>query len=143
MKKLIVLGAGAAISAAAASAALFGAGVAGAAPDVVGQTYADAVSAIEDEGSTAVVASRVGSKLEQDECIVTRAWDSPLGRFNNGEFGLAADEVMISLNCNAGYATTTTPGASLASPGGRKAKAADEAAAAEEAELAEVSTPNE
>ena len=78
MKKLIVLGAGAAISAAAASAALFGAGVAGAAPDVVGETYADAVSAIEDEGSTAVVASRVGGKLEQGECIVTRAWDSPL-----------------------------------------------------------------
>ena len=89
MKKLIVLGAGAAISAAAASAALFGAGVAGAAPDVVGQTYADAVSAIEEEGSTAVVASTVGGKLEQGECIVTRAWDSPFGRFIDGEFGLA------------------------------------------------------
>ena len=51
---------------------------------------------------------------------------------------------MFSLNCNGGYATATTPGASLASPEGRKAKAAaDEAAAAEEAELAEVSTPDE
>ena len=43
MKKLMFLGTGAAAAAAAASAALFGAGVAGAAPDVVGQTYADAV----------------------------------------------------------------------------------------------------
>ena len=51
---------------------------------------------------------------------------------------------MISLNCNAGYATTTTPGASLASPGRPESQGrADEAAAAEEAELAEVSTPDE
>ena len=140
VKKLIVLGA-AQRRCRGGSAALFGAGVAAAAPDVAGQTYADAVSAIEDEGSTAVVASRVGGKLEQDECIVTRAWTAPFGRSIDGEFGLAGrTRSCVALNCNAGYATATNPGASLASPGGREAKAAaDEAAAAEEAELAEAS----
>jgi hypothetical protein len=138
MKKLMFLGTGAAVAAAAASAALFGAGVAGAAPDVVGQTYADAVSAIEEEGSSAVVAVRVGSKLAQDDCIVTNATDAPFVRDMDfaGEFGHADSEVMLSLNCDGGYATATNPGASLASPAGRLAKAAaDEAAAAEEQEL--------
>ena len=46
-------------------------------PDVVGQPYGDAVSAIEEEGSTPVVASRIGGKLAQDDCIVTNAWDAP------------------------------------------------------------------
>jgi len=143
VKKLIVLGGGA-IVAASASLALFGTGVAAAAPDVIGQTYADALEAIDEEGSTAVVATRVGSKLPQDECIVTNAWDAPFGRFVNGELGYADDEVMLSLNCNGGYASPSGPGASLGSEAGREAKAAaDEAAAAEEAELAEVSTPDE
>ena len=35
---------------------LFGAGIASAAPDVVGMTYGDAVSAIEDDGGTAKIA---------------------------------------------------------------------------------------
>ena len=43
-------------------------------------------------------------------------------------------EFILALNCNGEYATATNPGASLASPEGREAKAAaDEAAAAEEA----------
>jgi hypothetical protein len=54
------------------------------------------------------------------------------------------DEVRLNLNCAGGYATATNPGASVASPAGREARAAaDEAAAAEEQELAEVSTPDE
>jgi hypothetical protein len=133
VKKLMFLGAGAV---GAASMAVFGAGTAAAAPDVVGQTYADAVSTIEDEGSTAVVASRVGGRLPQDECIVTNAWDASFGRFVNGELAYAEGEVMLSLNCNGDHATATNPGASVASPMGREAKAAaEEAAAAEEQEL--------
>jgi hypothetical protein len=146
MNKLSIF-TGGAIAVASSSVALFGSGVAAAAPDVVGQPYADAVSAIEEEGGTAVVAVRTGGKLEQDECIVTNAWDAPFVRdlvYEDTAFGHADSEVMLALNCAGGYATATNPGASLASPMGREAKAAaDEAAAAEEQELAEVSTPDE
>jgi hypothetical protein len=145
VKKLIVLGGGAVV-AASASMALFGAGVAAAAPDVVGQTYADASAAIDEEGGTVVVASTVGGRLPQDECIVTNAWDAPFVRDLDfaGEFGHADSEVMLALNCNGDHATATNAGPSLGSPEGREAKAAaDEAAAAEEQQLAEVSTPNE
>lgn len=144
MKKLIVLGAGAAVAASAASSVLFGAGIAAAAPDVVGQTYSDAATAIEDEGATPKVAVTVGSKLSQDDCIVTNAWDGPFLRDDGGEFLHADGEVMVALNCDGDHATATNPGASIASPAGREAKAAaDEAAEAEESELEEASTPDE
>lgn len=146
MKKLSIL-AGGGIVVAAPALALFGSGVAAAAPDVIGQPYSDAVSAIEEEGGTAVVAVRTGDKLSQDECIVTNAWDAPFVRdlvYEDTAFAHADSEVMVALNCAGGYATATSPGASQASPMGREAKAAaDEAAAAEEQELAEVSTPDE
>jgi hypothetical protein len=146
MKKLSIFPGGV-IVVASSSVALFGSAVAAAAPDVVGQPYSDAASAIEEEGSTAVVAVRTGDKLPQDECIVTGAWDAPFVRdlvYEDTAFAHADSEVMLALNCAGGYATATNPGASLLSPMGREAKAAaDEAAAAEEQELAEVSTPDE
>ena len=140
MKKSIVLSAGSAV-AASALMALFGTGVA-AADDYAGQTYADASSAASDAGLSVVVASRVGDKLSQDECLVTRSQTAP---FADADDGAHVDgQVQFYLNCNGGYATATNPGASLASPEGREAKAAaDEAAAQEEAELAAVSTPDE
>ncbi|GAB5895440.1 hypothetical protein [Mycolicibacterium mageritense] len=141
MKKLMVTSVGAG---AFTVLALLGAGTAAAAPDVVGQTYSDASTAIEDDGGTPKVAVTVGSKLPQDECVVTNAWDAPFVRDAGDEYTHADSEVMLSLNCDGGYATATHPGASMASPAGREAKAAaDEAAAAEEEELAEVSTPDE
>ncbi len=73
MKKSIVLSAGSAV-AASALMALFGTGVA-AADDYAGQTYADASSAASDAGLTVVVAGRVGDKVAQDECLVTRFAD--------------------------------------------------------------------
>ena len=130
MKKLIVLGTGA-VGTAAVSMAFFGTGVA-AADDYAGQTYADASSAASDAGQTVIVANRVGDKLAQDECIVTRSWDAPFVRNVEGEFGHASDEVDLSLNCNGGYATAAKPGNSLASPEGREAKAAADEAAAQE-----------
>ncbi len=155
MKKFIVVGAGAAISAAATSAVLLGAGVAAAAPDVTGETYADAVEAIEGGGATPKVVMRVGSRLPLDDCIVTNARDESAFRpAQDGIYGYAEDEVMLSLNCDGDHATATNPGASVASPAGRAAKAAadeaaaeeaaaaEQAAAAEEAALAEVSTPD-
>jgi hypothetical protein len=135
---------GGALAVASSSVALFCAGVAAAAPDIVGQKYSDAVSAIEDDGGTAVVAVRTGDKLSNDDCIVTNAWDAPFMRDVGDSFAHADSEVMVSLNCAGGHATATNPGASLASPMGRESKAAaDEAAAAEQEELEAASTPDE
>jgi hypothetical protein len=143
VKKLIVF-AGGAVVAASASMGLFGVGVAAAAPDVVGQTYADASQAIDEAGDTAVVANTIGGRLPQDECIVTNAQDAPFIRDSDGEFGHADGEVLLALNCNGGYASAKNPGASVASPEGREAKAAaDEAAASEQEALEDTSTPDE
>jgi hypothetical protein len=140
VKKSIVLSAGSAV-AASALMALFGTGVA-AADDYAGQTYADASAAASDAGQSVVVAARVGDKLSQDECLVTRSQTAPFASANDGAH--YSDQVQFYLNCNGGYATATNPGASMASPEGREAKAAaEEAAAQEEQSLEEVSTPNE
>lgn len=142
MKKLMATSAGAA--GAFTVLALLGAGTANAAPDVVGQKYSDAATAIGDSGGTPKVAVTVGSALSQDACIVTSAWNAPFVRDTGGAYGHSDGEVMVSLNCNGDHATATNPGASVASPVGREAKAAaDQAAAAEEQQLAQVSTPDE
>lgn len=148
VKKLIVLGAGPAVAAVAASAALFGAGTAVAAPDVVGDKYSDAQSTIEDGGGTVTVASRFGDKLDEGDCIVTNAWDASFLRIDTS----ASGQVQVALNCNGAYATATNPGTSVQEPLGReakakadeeaaKAKAEKEAAALEEQQLAEAATP--
>ncbi|MGX9788131.1 hypothetical protein [Mycobacterium sp. MMS18-G62] len=138
MKKQIVLGAGAAV-AASACIAFFGTGVA-AADDYAGQTYADASAAASEAGQTVVVAARVGDKLSQDECLVTRSQTAPFASANDGAH--VDGQVQFYLNCNGGFATATSPGNSMGSSEGRAAKAAaDEAAAQEEAPLEEVSTP--
>ena len=140
MKKLIVLGAGPVV-AAAASALLFGAGTAAAAPDVVGQKYSDAEQAISDSGGTAVIASRFGDKLDEGDCIVTNAYDASFLRNGEDDGG----QVNVVLNCDGAYATATNPGASVASPLGGAAKSEAEKQAAEEEQqsLEEASTPDE
>jgi hypothetical protein len=138
VKKLIVLGAGA-VATAATSAALFGAGTAAAAPDVVGMKYSDAKKEIQDAGGRAVIATRVGDKLSEGNCIVTNVWDSSFMRITKAD----RDEMSVALNCAGEYATATNPGASVASPLGSaaKSKAEEEAAQEEEQELAEAATP--
>ena len=124
---------------------LLGTGVAAAA-EYDGQTYADAAAAIEQAGDTPIVATRIGSQLPQDECLVVNSQDHSYLRDPPDDVYVlsATNEVRLNLNCAGGYATATNPGASVASPAGREARAAaDEAAAAEEQELAEVSTPDE
>ena len=154
MKKLFVVGAGSAIAAAAATATvLFGAGVA-AADSYAGQTYADASSAAGDAGLTVKIAARVGDKLSEDDCIVTRSQTPPFTSANDGSH--RSGEIQFYLNCEGAYATANKPGASVASPEWRQAKAAADAAAAkaaaeqeaessstEEGELADVSTPDQ
>ena len=142
MKKSIVLSAGSVV-AASAFMALFGTGVA-AADDYAGKTYADAAKAIQDAGGTPIVAARFGDKLPQDECIVAGSLSPSFVRpkATDTVFQTVTSEVRLNLNCNGGYATATNPGASVASPEGREAKAAaDQAAAQEQQSLEAVSTP--
>lgn len=142
MKKLIVIGSGA-VSAFAISAVL-GTGVA-AADDYAGQSYADASSAASDEGLSVVVASRVGDKVSEDECLVVRSQDAPFTSAIDGAG--VEDTVQFYLNCNAGVASAASPGNSLASAAGREAREAEEAAAAEQSEADELAnadaTPGE
>ena len=134
MKKLIVVGTGA-IGALAVSA-LVGGGVAAAGGDYAGETYADASSAISDSGGSAVIVSRVGSTLSTDDCIVVNSQSAPFIRDGGGEFGHADSEVSLALNCAGAYASATNPGASVADPMGRAAKAADDEEAAAQAAAA-------
>jgi hypothetical protein len=140
VKKLIVLGTGSAFAVAAASSLFLGAGIASAAPDVVGDKYSDAQEAIEESGGSAVVASRFGDKLDEGDCIVTNAWDASFLRID------ASDEsqVNVALNCSGAYASATNPGASVQNPLGREAKseAEKEAAEQEEQELAGPEIPD-
>ena len=110
-----------AVGAAAVSMAFFGSGVA-AADDYAGQTYGDASKAIADAGKKAVVASRAGDTLADDECVVTHsqaaAW------IKGDDFAPVTDTVLLNLNCNATVASAKDPGNSAASPEGRAAIAA-------------------
>jgi hypothetical protein len=146
VKKIIKVLTGTAISGVAVSAALVGAGVASAAPDVAGETYADASAAIEEEGGTVVVATRVGDKLEQGDCIVIGVTDASFVRPMSDDvyFEGDSDEIAVNLNCAGGVASATSPGASVASPAGREAisRAEEEAASDEEAALEETSEPD-
>jgi hypothetical protein len=143
VKKLIVFGSGA--LGALALSTVFGTGVASA-DDYAGKKYSDASSAASDAGQTVVVAARVGDKVSQDDCVVTRSQTAPFASANDGAH--VASTVQFYLNCNGGYATAGMPGPSLGSPEGRSAKAAADEAAAQaaseqEAALAAVSTPNQ
>lgn len=140
MKKLIVLGAGSAFAVAAASSLVLGAGIASAAPDVVGDKYSDAQEAIQESGGSAVVASRFGDKLDEGDCIVTNAWDASFLRIDSSD----DSQVNVVLNCSGAYASATNPGTSVQNPLGREAKseAEKEAAEQEEQELAGPEIPD-
>ena len=133
-----------AVGAAGAALGLFTSAVAWAAPDVEGMTYEDAVAAIEEDGGIPKISVTVGDRQgAMGACLVTRAVDGSYVRPISGDvyFGPDEGEVLLTLNCNRGVATATTPGASAASVSGREfqAKAEEQAAAAqsEEDELAE------
>src|SRR5512139_2930130 len=127
------------IGAAAMVMSLLGAATAGAAPDLVGMKYSDAQQKIKDAGGKAVVAARVGDKLEEGDCIVANIWDSSFLRIDSSD----KSEISVALNCAGEYATATNPGASVASPLGRaaKTKAEEQAAEQEEQALDEAATP--
>ncbi|WP_231992560.1 hypothetical protein [Mycobacterium sp. 1164985.4] len=141
MKRVISIGCMSVMSVAATSAVLLGSGIASAAPSVVGMKYSDAQEEIENAGGKAVVAARVGDKLDLGDCIVTNIWDSSFLRIDQAD----SSEMSVALNCAGEYATATNPGASVADPLGRaaKSKAEEEAANQEQQELENPVTPDE
>jgi hypothetical protein len=119
-----VLGASA-TAAAFAALGLAGSGVAVAdsGPDVTGQKYSDAQSALSGAGLTPVVASTVGDQKAWPDCVVTRAQKRTVQPPPDSS-GSATTQMLVSLNCEAPIASATTPGNSAASPEGRAAVAA-------------------
>jgi hypothetical protein len=121
MKTLITLF-GAAVGAAATISV--GAGIAAAAPDVVGQTYNDAKTNIQATGAAVIIATKTGGLAELDDCIVTQAWDKPNV---TPPRKAPKSEVWVALSCNAAVASAGSPGNSAASPEGREALIAADA----------------
>lgn len=106
------------------SVALLTPQIAGAAPDVVGKKYSEAVTELESAGLTPIIKSTVGSRLNRDDCIVTNVSDQRYLRPAPGSgSSFAWGEVEVSLNCNGDLATTNSPGSSVGSPEGRRAQA--------------------
>jgi hypothetical protein len=101
---------------AASALTAFGTGVASADDALAGLTYAKAKKALDGSGLTPVVATRVGSFLADDDCVITR---SQL-RAVKGK----TTAILLYLNCNATVATSGDPGNSAASPEGRAQKQA-------------------
>jgi hypothetical protein len=123
-----VLGVGAA-AAGLVALAISASGVAAAAgTDVTGQKYSDAQSALSSDGLKPVVETVVGDQKAWPDCVVTRAQKRTVQPPENSG-GSATNEMLVSLNCEAGIATATTPGNSAASPEGKAAAAAAAAAA--------------
>lgn len=125
----------AAALAGAAAATLCAAGIAAAAspPDVVGKDYSDASGTLSDAGFTPVVSTTFGDRKARSDCVVVNEVARTVPPPENSG-GSATSEVLVSLNCEAGVASATQPGNSLASPEGRKAaeEAAEKAREAQE-----------
>jgi len=124
-----VLGVSATAAAGAALAlTVSGVAVAGSPPNVTGQKYSDAQTAITGAGFTPVIQSTVGDQLTWPNCVVTRTQQRTVQPPQNSS-GTAVTQLLVSLNCNAGVASATTPGNSAASPEGKAAVAAAASAA--------------
>ena len=98
------------VGAAAALLLAFGSGSASAINEYSGQTYGDAASAISSSGQSAVIATKEGSYLPLDQCLVTGS------RTSSGQSG----KVLLDLDCNDTSALNGHPGNSVTSPEGRQ-----------------------
>ncbi|OBI74323.1 hypothetical protein [Mycobacterium sp. E740] len=108
--------------AAATAITLFGAGPSidtANADDYTGLTYSDAAAKLSQAGKKAVVESRSGDMLPQDQCIVTHSQPAPW--LKGDRFTPVTNTVLLNLNCNAKVASANQPGNSAASPEGREA----------------------
>jgi hypothetical protein len=97
--------------------------VADSSPDVTGQKYSDAQSALSGAGMRPVVETTVGDQKAWPDCVVTRTQKRTVQPPPNSS-GSATTEMLVSLNCDAPIASATAAGNSAASPGGRAAAAA-------------------
>ena len=100
------------------------------APDVVGQDYSDASGTLSGAGFTPVVSTTFGDRKSRSDCVVVSQVARTVQPPENSS-GSPTNQVLVSLNCEAGVASATLPGNSLASPEGRKAAAAAAASATE------------
>jgi hypothetical protein len=139
VKKQLAVGIGA-VGAAAASFAVFGSGTASATNEYAGMTYADASQEISGAGQSATIATRVGSFLPTDQCMVT---GSRSANFLDSSGVNAGGRVLLFLNCNNTFATAGVPGNSVGSPEGRAARSDYEEKLAEAQAEAEQSESSE
>jgi hypothetical protein len=109
--------------------AILATGIAAAADDYAGKTYADAQSALSNSKLKGVIATRVGDMVSDDKCVVIRSEKAPW--IKGDKFGVVSDTVLLFLNCNAAVASPTTPGNSAASPEGKAAIASAKSAPAQ------------
>lgn len=138
----------AAVGAATALVALYGVGTAGAINEYDGQTYADAANAISQSGGTAKIASKVGSFLPTNSCIVTGSRNAS---FLDSSGNNPGGQVLLDLNCNYMFALPGVPGNSHASQEGKaayeqaveQAQQAQEQAAAEQAAAEQAAAQNQ
>ena len=124
---------GGTLLAATAASAMFlvGTGVAhaGSAPNVVGQKYSDAQTAISGAGLKPVVSTVVGDQSAWPDCLVTNQVARTVPAPPNSS-GSPTNQLLVSLNCEASVASATKPGFSAASPEGKAAAAAASSSAA-------------
>jgi hypothetical protein len=123
-------GLGAALVVSATSALLLlssGVAQAGSSPNVVGQKYSDASSAISGAGLRPVVSTSVGDQKAWPDCLVATQEDRTVPPPENSS-GSATNEVLVSLNCYSAEASAKAPGYSAASPEGKAIAAAAKAA---------------
>jgi hypothetical protein len=92
-------------------------------PNVVGQKYSDASSALTSAGFNPVVSTTVGDRLAWADCIVYNQRDRSVPPPANSS-GSPTSQTLVSLNCDAPVASAKIPGRSLGSPEGRAAAAA-------------------
>lgn len=113
MKKYLACGVGGA----AALMMAFGSGSAGAINDYYGMTYAKALEKAGQYGQTLIIATKTGSYLAIDDCMVVgsrrAAFLDSSGRKASGS------NYLVDLNCNDSSALNGHPGFSAASPEGK------------------------
>lgn len=109
------------------SAAIFGSGIASAVNEYEGMTYGNAAAQISAFGGVATVATKVGTFLPTQQCIVT---GSRVANFLDARGRGSAGEVLLNLNCNNSFAAPGVPGNSMGSPEGRESRERYESQAA-------------
>jgi hypothetical protein len=122
---------GVATSVALSTAALIGSGAAwaGTPPNVVGQKYSDAQSALSGAGYKAIVSTTVGDHKQWADCMVTNQVARSIAAPVNSS-GSSSNQVLVSLNCDNTVASAKAPGNSAGSPVGSQAAVSLSASAA-------------